>query len=376
MHHAPTNDNPLVRIRPLSLTWKAMGLRVGLFLLLAYALGACDSTGPPDADLVGPGEVDTTTPSPLPDTVGGDTTAPSPGSDSIIPPPDSTVPPPDSMAPPPDSTTGPIAPPGPVSHVGLPFGPSEVPARLFAEFSATAYLATAPDKLIRDLEAARGKSARLFISFTGSDVFNRDENGFSLAKWTQRMDRFLGVDLTPYIADGTIVGHLILDEPQDKSNWNGHRVSQADIEAMAKHSKEVWPAMPTVIRVFPDYLQGYQYPHLDALRIQYLHRFGSIEDFIATHIQGAKALGLKIIGGLNLLSGGSGASGIPGARHGMYAMSADEIRSWGGRFLSEPYLCGFLMWEYDSTYFSRPDIQGAMSELAQKARSLPNQTCD
>jgi len=259
--------------------------------------------------------------------------------------------------------------------VGLPFGPAQLPPEHFAEFSGTVYTASAPDRLIRDLEGARRAGARLFISFTGNEQHLRDSNGFSLAKWEQRVDNFRGVDLTPYIADGTIVGHLLLDEPQDPTNWSGKRVSQAQIEEIAKYSKQVWPSMLTVIRAYPDYLQGYQYPHLDAIRLHYVDRFGPIEDFIAAQVQGARALGLGLVGGLNVLNGGSKESGIPGRRAGKNAMSADEVRSWGGRFLSEPYICGFLMYEYDSTYFSRPDIQAAMSDLSQMARSLPEKSC-
>jgi hypothetical protein len=278
------------------------------------------------------------------------------------------------MLPPPDSTV-PTAPPGAVSHVGLPFGPAQLPPAHFAEFSGTVYTATTPDKLIRDLEVARRSSARLFISFAGSEEFNRDSNGFSIAKWEQRVDRFRGLDLTPYIDDGTIVAHFILDEPQDPTNWNGKQVSQATIEEIAKYSKQIWPTMLTIIRAFPDYLKGYQYPHLDAIRLQYLDRFAPLEDFIAAQVQGAKALGVGLVGGLNVLNGGSKQSGIPGRRAGKNAMSAEEIRSWGGRFLSEPYICGFLMYEYDSTYFSRPDIQAAVADLSQMARSLPEKAC-
>jgi hypothetical protein len=274
-----------------------------------------------------------------------------------------------------DFATGPIEPPGPLSHVGLPFGPAHSPSERFAEFSGTLHTATDPDTLIRDLEAARRANARLLISFTGNEQYLRDSDGFSLAKWKQRVDRFRGLDLTPYIADGTIVGHFILDEPADPTNWNGKRVSQADIEEIARYSKEIWPSMATVIRTFPEYLVGYQYPHLDAVQVQYHDRFGSLEDFITTHVQSAKSLGLALVGGLNMINGGSKDSGIPGRRAGKHAMSADELRSWGGRYLAEPYICAFILWEYDSTYLSRPDIQGALSDLSQIARSHPAKAC-
>jgi hypothetical protein len=359
MPNAPSKEDSLDGIHLLSLALKTIRVRVSLFVLLVLASGSCDRTGPLDPAVGAPGGEDSTTPPPAtPDTTTGDTTDSS-GTDSTVPPP----------------VSPPSPPPAPVSHEGLPFGPAQLPPAHFPDFSGTVYPASKPDKLIRDLEAARRAGARLFISFTGNEQFNRDSNGFSLAKWEQRVDRFRGVDLTPYIAEGTIVGHLLLDEPQDPTNWNGKRVSQAQIEEIAKYSKQVWPTMPTVIRAQPTYLQGYQYPHLDAIRLHYVARLGPIEDWVSVQVQGAQALGLGLIGGLNVLNGGSEDSGIPGKAAGKYAMSADQIRSWGGRFLSEPYICGFLMYQYDSTYLSRPDIQAALSDLGEMARSLPKRSC-
>ena len=97
-----------------------------------------------------------------------------------------------------------------------------------------------------------------------------------MAKWKQRVDRFRGLDLTPYIAEETIVGHLLMDEPYDKSNWNGNPVSLQDIEALAAYSEGIWPSMVTAIRTHYDYLKGYRYPHLDAVRTQYHSRFGRL----------------------------------------------------------------------------------------------------
>jgi hypothetical protein len=260
--------------------------------------------------------------------------------------------------------------------VGLAFGPARMPSEQFAEFSATSFTVNDADTLIRVLDAARRANARLFISFTGNqENFQDSAGGFDIAKWKQRVDRFRRVDLTPYIADETIAGHLLLDEPYDKSNWNGKPVSQQDIEELARYSKEIWPSMVTVLRTHYDYLEGSQYPHLDAVRIQYHSRFGSLDDYIAAHVAVAKSLGQAVIGGVNLLDGGTEASGIPGKREGKFAMSAQELRSWGRRFLTDPNICAFIMYQYDSAYLARPDIQAAMAELSEVARSIPKKAC-
>ena len=261
-------------------------------------------------------------------------------------------------------------------HVGLTFGPTHVPPEEFGEpFSGTQITATSSACLLHDLEKARRANARVFVSFTGSSRHNRDEDGFSLANWKARVDRFRDIDLTPYIEDGTILGHLLMDEPNDPHEWNGHQVSPADIADMAKYSKEVWPTMSTYVRTFPEYLGGGAFPHLDAIWFQYLDRWAPLDAFIDKHFEGARALGLKVITGLNVINGGSESSGIPGRREGKFAMSADELRSWGGRLLAQPNLCAFLMWEYDEAYLSRPDIKAAMDDLAATARSYPANDC-
>jgi hypothetical protein len=366
---------PLHAPRPLSR--KSTWLRASLLVLLVFRLGACDSTGPSTSE-------DTSDPPPpgTPDSVGGDS-VPGPAPDSVPAPPDSSQPPPpgpDSVPSPPDSTTSPpdstppTDPPAPV-HTGLPLGPAHVPPEHFAEYSGTNITPGFPDSLLPILEAARRANIRVFISFTGGGRHSLDSTGFNIDKWKERVDLYRAIDFTSYIADGTILGHFLMDEPNDRRNWSGQQVSQADIAEMARYSKEVWPSMVTMIRAFPEYLEGHEYPHLDAIRVQYAPRFGPIDSFINAQVQGAKALGVAMVGGLNVLNGGSGESGIPGTREGKYAMSADEIRVWGGRWLAEPYICAFLMYYYDSAYLSRPDIRAALSELSEKARGLPKKEC-
>jgi hypothetical protein len=304
------------------------------------------------------------------------------------PPPDTTPPQPpvDTTTPPPSDTTAPppagycagfSGPSGPdPTHQGIAMGPTHVPTSRFGPaFSGTQITALTSTCLLADLDAARRANVRVFISFTGNEQYNRDANGFSFTKWKQRVDRFRNLNLTPYINDGTILGHLIMDEPNDKGNWNGKVVTQAEIEAMAAYSKEVWPTMTTYLRTFPDFLKGGQYPHLDALWFHYLERFGPIDEFIDKHFPVVRSLGLKIIAGLNVINGGGKDSGIPGKGEGKNAMSADEIREWGGKLMAQPDLCAFLLWEYDDSYFDRPDIKAAVEDLANKARAFPTRDC-
>jgi hypothetical protein len=258
-------------------------------------------------------------------------------------------------------------------------GPNHIPptkfGTVFTGTQITATLENGRSCLLADLAAARRANIRVFISFTGSERHYVDANGFSVALWKQRVDRFRNVDLTPYIADGTIMAHLIMDEPTDPSNWNGKIVPLADIEEIASYSKQLWPTMPTMIRTWPEYLKPYPFHHLDAIWFHYLDRFAPLDGFIAQHFPTARALGLNIVGGLNVMNGGSAQSGIPGKKAGKYAMSADELRSWGEKILAEPGMCAFLFWEWNEAYLSRPDIKAAMADLLAEAQNYPASSC-
>lgn len=291
------------------------------------------------------------------------------------PPPDST-PPVDSTPPPVDSTPPPIDSAPPREHVGVAFGPTDVPWDGYSEVFTGALQNGQPDSVLASLEAARSGNARIMISFTGNEQWNRDQNGFSLAKWKQRVDRFRGLNLESYIADGTLIGHFLLDEPSDRNNWNGFQVPHQQIEEMARYSKEIWPNLTTIIRAWPEYLQGHSYPSLDATWIQYHARFGDMERFIDTRLHEAQKLGLSVVAGLNVVNGGGLDSGMPsyeGPKNA--AMNASQVRTWGERLLQED-VCLFLLWNYRPDYFTRQEIQEAAEYLSGIARNRPRRSCD
>lgn len=304
-----------------------------------------------------------------------------------------TLPPIDTTAPPPpDTTTSPPVPPpppppgAPPTHQGIPFGPSLFTqgnsSQLLVPPSAlnTAFSALNTDAhgevLIGQLEAARQAGDRVLLSFAGGPEHYKDDRtgAFSLEKWKRKVDQFKGYDLSSFIADGTLIGNFILDEPNDPKNWNDHTVSLADIEAMAEYSKEIWPDLPAVIRGWPDYLKGYNYRHLDATWIQYHSRFGDLDTWLEKNMRGARELGLAVILGLNVVAGG-GSGGLPGYHNDKFAMTASQLRSWGATLLDQPDICAFFMFRYNADYFARPEIQAAMTELSEKAARLPIRAC-
>jgi hypothetical protein len=214
------------------------------------------------------------------------------------------------------------------------------------------------------------------VSFVGNERRYRDEKGhFSFARWKARVDRFRGIDFSSYNNDGTIIGHYILDEPQDPTNWGGTLVSPAEVDELARYSKELWPTMPTMVRSWPSYLKGYRYQYLDAAWAQYSQRFGAIDSFISSNVRDARSAGLALVVGLNLLGGGSKSGGMKGYVGSRYAMTASQVQSWGELLMADPYACAFISWKYDARYFERSDIKSALAALGEQARNRPKKPC-
>src|SRR5687767_11212380 len=99
-----------------------------------------------------------------------------------------------------------------------------------------------PSNIIGLLAGAQAKGARVIVKLSNHDSYTQNSNKtFSLPKWKVQVERFKGVSLGSYISDGTLMGHMLIDEPYDASNWGGSKIPQATVEEMARYSKELWP---------------------------------------------------------------------------------------------------------------------------------------
>jgi hypothetical protein len=340
---------------------KAVGSTCSSLAALAFALGcggeslvSSETPLPPPTESPGP-------------PAGG---PPAPPPDTATPPP--PVNPPDTVTPPPPDTT---APPPPPDYVGIPFGSWHLPTELYGSVHTGVLKETYPTRFVSDIEAARRAGTRVVLNLVGSEARLRDERGrFSLELWKKRVNRYRGIDISPYIADGTVVGHYLMDEPQDRSNWAGVPVTLAEVDEMARYSKELWPGMATIIRGWARELKGYNYQYLDAAWAQYHERFGDIDQFVANNVRDAEEAGLNLVVGLNLLAGG-GRSGWKGYYKDRSAMNDSQITSWGKALLAAPTVCAFISWRHNEAYFARPDVQAALEEVSQHARSLPKRSC-
>jgi hypothetical protein len=248
----------------------------------------------------------------------------------------------------------------------LSFGNMAQPITVFSSLYNGGKITTGPANLRSELAAIKSRGGRVIVMLAGSPVNYKDAAGhFSFTKWKQRIDRYKGINFGSYITDGTIIGHFLLDEPQDPTNWAGVPVSPTTVDAMGQYSKQYWPGMATIIRAMPKYFKSN--PHyVDAAWAQYVSWYGSPSSYVSQQVSDAKARGLALVLGMNVIDGGS-------PKH--TPMSASEVKSYGAALLTNSYPCAFVSWQYRSTYFSTASIKDAMQYLRGKAGSHSFKSC-
>ena len=344
-------------------------------LLGMLLLGGCGGS-----DAVSP-SVDAPAASAPPDSV-----APVP-TDSTIVVPDTTLPPDTTTAPTADSTAIDSTTMEPIiistgGPRGIAFGAFNMRSAQLTPLLHSTMQGVWPDFLLGDLVAAKAKGGRMILKTHGGpdDLVQNADGTFNLEKWKALAYRYKKYNFNSYITDGTLMGHFLIDEPENTAKWGGKTIPYATIEAMAKYSKELWPTLPTFARVRPSWLAKatFTWVHLDAGWLQYTSRLGDPATVVAAEIAAAKSRGLGLMSGMNILDGGNGSSGTPGYMRGKWAMSDAEIRNYGTALLNQSYICGFVNWTYlymGANYFARPAINAALTDLKNKAQGHIKTSC-
>jgi hypothetical protein len=251
---------------------------------------------------------------------------------------------------------------------GIPFGTWALPTSEFGPIFNGAQRNIAPDDLLRELAAIKSRGGRVVLMFAGKERNYIGSDGhFSLSMWKARVDRYRSVNFSSFLEDGTIIGHYLIDEPNDPTNWNGVPVTGKVVEQMAAYSKSIWPKMTTVVRAEPGYLgaTGGPYHYLDVAWAQYVSRKGAPDDYIRSNVADAQRVGLALITGMNLTRGGPGGT----------AMTPSQIVSIGTTLLAQSYPCAFISYHWELPYMDRTDVRAALAKLSQLAASHATRSC-
>ena len=248
---------------------------------------------------------------------------------------------------------------------GIPIGNFNQPLSQFGSVYNGAHSNVSPSALLKELQEVKSKGGKVILALSGSPKYYLDGKYFSMNKWKERVNRYKSINFRSYIDDGTIVGHYLIDEPNDPANWGGRPVSSSTVEELAKYSKSIWPTMATIVRAEPKFM-GDNHRYLDAAWAQYLYRRGNANEYIKDVVGVAQRKGLGLVVGMNVLKGGN-----PNGSK----MTASEVEQWGSALLSSSYPCAFINWTYSSDYFNSSGIKSAMSTLRRKAESRSTKTC-
>ena len=269
---------------------------------------------------------------------------------------------------------------------GVPYGMFTLPLDQLRAPITGAALAVSRERVGAVLRAARAGKVRVILNLAGGKDNVRGSDGrFDLSRWKARIDQYRDVDFAPYVEEGLILAHLLVDEPYAAPLWGGQEISRADIEAMARYSKSIWPTLPTAVRAPPAWLVAGDttYSDLDIAWAQWAgpERAGgnwrTPEDFRDENVARAKQLGLGLIVGLNHLNGGNGSSGVAGTpdHPERWQMSAAELVRLGTLLVETPYACAFVSWRYEAAFEARPEIMAALDSVAAVARTRGGTSC-
>jgi hypothetical protein len=145
---------------------------------------------------------------------------------------------------------------------------------------------------------------------------------------------------------------------------------------MARYSRSRWSPVPTLVKADATWLgTTTSWSWLDAVWAVYSASAGDAATWVGREATAAGRAGLGILLGMNVLNGGTSASGIPGTQDGKYAMSATQLRSWGSTLVADSRACGLVLQRYEARYFDRTDITGAIAELGRKAGDRQATSC-
>lgn len=247
-----------------------------------------------------------------------------------------------------------------------------------------------PGWIAQRINAARTKGLTVDLFMTGGDHSRYKTNGkFDPAKWKARLALFntstIKNAVAAGVADGTIIGCTMLDEPEIK-DWGGV-ITKPMLNQLASYQKGIFPTCPAGINHGPP---GYQWRSterysaaVDYVNYQYAYNVskGDVALWRGKVLYQAKLDGVRPAFSLNLLDGGNldtdGAWNCPQSKPGTYAgrcwMTASQVQTFGLALV--PYACKQMTWTYNASFLGVSANMNALKTLAAKAASLARPTC-
>ena len=284
-----------------------------------------------------------------------------------------------------------------VTYVGIPVGPFGLWTMNKIEYGPAPFTGSHnfinADTLVLQINAARNKGHRLIVAMAGGPSSRYVTSGqFDLAKWKAVMNTYnkssLKTAVAAAVTDGTLIGNMLIDEPETKQ-W-GTTLTKAKIDQMAAYSKTIFPTLRVGVNHGPPAYKWRSteiYTKVDYVVYQYAHWVtqGNITSWRDAVLARAQVDHVTPAFSLNVLNGGKqdrgdgyydcvGASmGGLGTRYPNCKMTVDQIRTWGKTLA--PLGCAMLLWQFDRAYFTKSTVLSAFTDIKNLAASKPKRTC-
>ena len=283
-----------------------------------------------------------------------------------------------------------------VTYTGLPYGPFGLWKIASLNWGPKPFTGShnyiTADGIVQQISNARAIGQRLVLAMAGGSSTQYTTNGqFDMTKWKNKMNTYKTTAIKNAVAngvyDGTIIGDMLIDEPETKQ-W-GNVLTKPMIDQMATYVKNIFPMLPVGVNHGPPAYQWRtweRYKVVDYATYQYVHyvTLGDVWAWRDAVLARARADGVTPAFSLNILNGGvkdrdgtwdctgPGQAGL-GTRFPNCRMTPDQVRNWGKAL--GPYGCFMTMWRYDGTYMSKAVNVDAFKYLATLLASKPRRSC-
>ena len=233
-----------------------------------------------------------------------------------------------------------------------------------------------PKRLTALLAKLRANNQGAFLALTGGAHSQYTTDGkFDFAKWKAGTARYdtpvLKAALENGVADGTILGYNMMDEPPHRS-WGGG-LTKATVDSMAAYCKALFPFMPCGVTVDYRWRPAERYKLVDFIIAQTWMETQSASAFRDSAVAAARRNGVGLVLSMNLFGAARTEGCEPRGRQCL--MRPPEVREWGRAFVSEPYACGLTMWHYEAPMWARTEYQAQFRDIASIARQRVAKPC-
>ncbi len=293
----------------------------------------------------------------------------------------------------------PVAPP----PTGIPFGPfgawNASSLKTGTEVFTASLSSVVPANIVERLAVARADGVKLILAMTGGKHSRYMRKGvFDLATWQAAMNGYntpaIRAAVASAVADGTIIGNSVMDEPHVKGLGDGNTwgppgtMTKARVDGMCGYVRSMFPTLPVgVVHGHDAFEPAQSYRVCDFLVAQYAWRktAGDVINFRDEALSLARRDGMAIVFSMNIMNGGiqsprGGPWTCPNATTGGRGtfkpncrMTAQQVREWGIALGAAG--CALVLWRYDRAFMSNPHNLQAFKDIGAALAAASGPTC-